>query len=82
MIKEIMFRVLILVTHIYAKAEFDIVGDFIKVLDWKVMSFTHFSSTQENAGSSRNLRTKHLPFSESEPSLPLVFKFKHGGLLL
>lgn len=57
MINEIIFRVLILVTHIYAKAKFDIVRDFFKMLDWKIMSFTNFSSTQENAGSSQNLRT-------------------------
>lgn len=57
MINKIIFRVLILVIHIYAKSKFDIVRDFFKMLDWKIMNFTNFSSAQENAGSSQNFRT-------------------------
>lgn len=57
MINEIIFRELILVTHIYAKAKFDLVRDFFQTLAWKIMSFRNFSSTQENARSSQLLRT-------------------------
>lgn len=57
MINEILFRVLILVTPICAKAKFDIGRDFLKMLGWEIMSFTNFSGAQENAGSSQSLGT-------------------------
>lgn len=80
MINEILFRVLILVTPICAKAKFDIVRDFFKTLGWEIMSFTNFSRRMQDLH--RISGRAHLSSSELKPLLPLVFKFKHGGLLL